>query len=155
MRRGRGQLFFFEDDGTGGTVYDPAYPPDAYLVFGRETKGLPPEVLQGMEDRCFRLPMRSRHNPVAEPRQRGDGGDLPGDARIPLLTGGRRGAGLLGLSAGGCRHASHHSRQHGPDRHHHLRDHARPNAPTCWTKLQAAYAEFISRQPGFMARACM
>ncbi|BDW86570.1 tRNA (cytidine(34)-2'-O)-methyltransferase [Roseicyclus marinus] len=58
---GREQLFFFEDDGTGGTVYDPVYPADAYLVFGRETKGLPPEILDGMADRCFRLPMRSPH----------------------------------------------------------------------------------------------
>jgi tRNA (cytidine/uridine-2'-O-)-methyltransferase len=57
----RDQLFFFEDDGTGGTVYDPSYPPDAYLVFGRETKGLQPEILNGMEDRVFRLPMRSPH----------------------------------------------------------------------------------------------
>ncbi|MBF9058139.1 tRNA (uridine(34)/cytosine(34)/5-carboxymethylaminomethyluridine(34)-2'-O)-methyltransferase TrmL [Rhodobacterales bacterium HKCCSP123] len=57
----RDQLFFFEDDGTGGTVYDPAYPPDAYLVFGRETKGLQPGILTGMEDRVFRLPMRSEH----------------------------------------------------------------------------------------------
>ncbi|MEY3003457.1 MAG: hypothetical protein RLZZ491_633 [Pseudomonadota bacterium] len=56
-----GQLFFFEDDGAGGTVYDPVYPPDAYLVFGRETKGLAPEILAGMADRVFRLPMRSPH----------------------------------------------------------------------------------------------
>ena len=40
----REQLFFFEDDGAG-SVYDPEYPPDAYLVFGRETKGLQPEIL--------------------------------------------------------------------------------------------------------------
>lgn len=57
----RDQLFLFEEFGTGGTVYDPAYPPDAYLVFGRETKGLPPAIIAGMEDRCFRLPMRSPH----------------------------------------------------------------------------------------------
>jgi len=57
----RDQLFFFEDDGSGGTVYDPVYPADAYLVFGRETKGLQPEILNGMDDRVFRLPMRSRH----------------------------------------------------------------------------------------------
>lgn len=57
----RDQLFFFEDDGAGGTVYDPAYPPDAYLVFGRETRGLAPEILVGMTDRVFRLPMRSPH----------------------------------------------------------------------------------------------
>ncbi|PWK57339.1 tRNA (cytidine(34)-2'-O)-methyltransferase [Roseicyclus mahoneyensis] len=57
----RDQIFLFEDDGTGGTVYDPIYPSDAYLVFGRETKGLQPEILTGMEDRTFRLPMRSPH----------------------------------------------------------------------------------------------
>lgn len=57
----RDQLFFFEDDGTGGTVYDPAYPADAYLVFGRETTGLQPEILAGHADRVFRLPMRSPH----------------------------------------------------------------------------------------------
>lgn len=57
----RDQLFFFEDDGTGGTVYDPAYPADAYLVFGRETTGLQPEILAGHADRIFRLPMRSSH----------------------------------------------------------------------------------------------
>lgn len=57
----RDQLFFYEEFGTGGTVYDPTYPPDAYLVFGRETRGLQPEILAGMEDRIFRLPMRSPH----------------------------------------------------------------------------------------------
>jgi len=54
------QVFLFEDDGVG-TVYDPVYPPDAYLVFGRETKGLQPEILAAHADRVFRLPMRSRH----------------------------------------------------------------------------------------------
>jgi tRNA (cytidine/uridine-2'-O-)-methyltransferase len=57
----RDQMFLFEEHGTGGTVYDPVYPADAYLVFGRETKGLQPEIVAGMEDRIFRLPMRSRH----------------------------------------------------------------------------------------------
>lgn len=56
----RDQLFFFEQDGAA-TVYDPAYPADAYLVFGRETKGLQPEILHGHADRVFRLPMRSPH----------------------------------------------------------------------------------------------
>lgn len=56
----REQLFFFEDDGAG-SVYDPDYPPDAYLVFGRETKGLQAEILAGMEDRVFHLPMVSPH----------------------------------------------------------------------------------------------
>lgn len=56
----REQLFFFEDDGAQ-SFYAPEYPEDAYLVFGRETKGLQPEILQGMADRVFHLPMRSRH----------------------------------------------------------------------------------------------
>jgi tRNA (cytidine/uridine-2'-O-)-methyltransferase len=54
------QIFLFEDDGVG-TVYDPDYPPDAYLVFGRETKGLQPDILAAHAARVFRLPMRSPH----------------------------------------------------------------------------------------------
>lgn len=57
----RDQLFFFEEFGSGGTVYDAVFPPDAYLIFGRETKGLQPEILAGMADRTYRLPMRSPH----------------------------------------------------------------------------------------------
>lgn len=56
----RDQMFFFEQDGAG-TIYDPTYPADAYLIFGRETKGLQPEILAGQDDRIFRLPMRSPH----------------------------------------------------------------------------------------------
>ncbi|RMA41266.1 tRNA (cytidine(34)-2'-O)-methyltransferase [Rhodophyticola porphyridii] len=57
---GRERLFFFEDHGVA-SFYAPDYPADAYLVFGRETKGLQPEILDGMEDRVFHLPMRSPH----------------------------------------------------------------------------------------------
>ena len=56
----REKLFFFEEHGAR-SVYNPDYPPDAYLVFGRETKGLQAEILDGMEDRVFHLPMRSPH----------------------------------------------------------------------------------------------
>lgn len=55
------QLFLFENDGEGGSVYTPDYPHDAYLVFGKETKGLPQEVLAGRGRRTFHLPMRSPH----------------------------------------------------------------------------------------------
>jgi tRNA (cytidine/uridine-2'-O-)-methyltransferase len=34
------------------------YGPDDYLVFGRETKGLPEELLAARYDRCVRIPMR-------------------------------------------------------------------------------------------------
>ncbi len=56
----REALFFFEEHGDQ-SVYDPTYPDDAYLIFGRETKGLSAEILEGMEDRVFHLPMRSPH----------------------------------------------------------------------------------------------
>lgn len=34
------------------------YGPDDFLVFGRETKGLPEELLAAHYDRCVRIPMR-------------------------------------------------------------------------------------------------
>jgi tRNA (cytidine/uridine-2'-O-)-methyltransferase len=54
-------LFLFEDDGPAGTVYDAPYTPGAYLVFGRETVGLPPVILRDWSHRTWRLPMRSPH----------------------------------------------------------------------------------------------
>ncbi|MGB3407626.1 MAG: tRNA (cytidine(34)-2'-O)-methyltransferase [Jannaschia sp.] len=43
------------------SAYDAIYPPDFHLVFGRETTGLPEEILTGREGRTLRLPMRSPH----------------------------------------------------------------------------------------------
>ncbi|MGB5863505.1 MAG: tRNA (cytidine(34)-2'-O)-methyltransferase [Sulfitobacter sp.] len=57
---GRAQLHFFEETGAH-SFYTPAYPDDGYLVFGCESKGLPAQVWDGMEDRVFNLPML---NPV-------------------------------------------------------------------------------------------
>jgi len=54
----RESLYFFEEHGAQ-SVYTPDYQPDAYLVFGCESKGLPVAILDGMEDRIFNLPMRS------------------------------------------------------------------------------------------------
>ena len=56
----REKLFLFEEHGAQ-SVYDPDYPLDAYLIFGRETKGLQHEIVRDMEDRIFHLPMRSPH----------------------------------------------------------------------------------------------
>jgi tRNA (cytidine/uridine-2'-O-)-methyltransferase len=50
----------FEEFGAV-SAYEADYPEDAHLVFGRETTGLPPEVLAGREGRTLRLPMRSPH----------------------------------------------------------------------------------------------
>lgn len=54
----RDKLHFFEEHGAE-TLYAPDYPGDSYLVFGCESAGLPGEVLEGMEDRTFNLPMLS------------------------------------------------------------------------------------------------
>ena len=56
----REAMFLFEQDGAH-SVYEPDYPEDAYLIFGRETKGLPQEVTEPYRDRIFYLPMRSPH----------------------------------------------------------------------------------------------
>ena len=50
-------LFFFTTKGR--QVYSAAsYPDGAYLVFGREDKGLPEPLLAAHPGRCLRLPMR-------------------------------------------------------------------------------------------------
>ena len=54
----RESMYFFEDHGAQ-TMYAPEYQPDAYLVFGCESKGLPMSILDGMDDRVFHLPMLS------------------------------------------------------------------------------------------------
>ena len=36
---------------------DIGYPKGAYLLFGKETKGLPEKLLKAMPGRCFRIPM--------------------------------------------------------------------------------------------------
>lgn len=52
------QLFLFEEFGSR-SFYEPEYPDDAYLVFGSETTGLPPAILERHPARLFHLPMRS------------------------------------------------------------------------------------------------
>jgi tRNA (cytidine/uridine-2'-O-)-methyltransferase len=56
----REQLFLFEEYGAR-SFFEPEYPEDAYLIFGRETKGLPGTITEPLADRLFRLPMRSAH----------------------------------------------------------------------------------------------
>jgi len=52
----RDSLYFFEEHGAQ-SVFTPDYQHDAYLVFGCESKGLSDEILDGMDDRVFHLPM--------------------------------------------------------------------------------------------------
>ena len=52
------QLFLFEEYAPR-SFYAPDYPADAYLVFGRETKGLPSEIVERHQGSLVSLPMRS------------------------------------------------------------------------------------------------
>ena len=54
------QLFLYEE--YGAQRYDEAaYPDDAFLVFGCETKGLPAVIVEPLAHRIVNLPMRSPH----------------------------------------------------------------------------------------------
>ncbi len=52
------QLFLFEEFGSC-SFYEPDYPDDAMLVFGKETTGIPKPIIEQHRDRLFHLPMRS------------------------------------------------------------------------------------------------
>ena len=52
-----GEYYFFTTKGEN--VYsDVKYPDNVYLIFGREDKGLPEDLLYHNRERCVRLPMR-------------------------------------------------------------------------------------------------
>ena len=53
-----GQMFLFEEYAKR-SFYEPDYPEDAYLVFGRETRGLPDRIVSAHEAQLVGLPMRS------------------------------------------------------------------------------------------------
>ena len=41
--------------------YEATFPPGSYLVFGKETKGLPQETIALYKDRCYTIPMYNEH----------------------------------------------------------------------------------------------
>ena len=58
-RAPRGDQMFLFDEFAQRSFYEPDYPADAYLVFGRETKGIPESILAAHRDALVKLPMRS------------------------------------------------------------------------------------------------
>jgi tRNA (cytidine/uridine-2'-O-)-methyltransferase len=52
------QLFLFEEFGAK-SFFEPDYPDDAMLVFGKETTGIPKAIIDRHADRLVKLPMRS------------------------------------------------------------------------------------------------
>lgn len=58
LRKTQGDFYFFTTKAR--KVYsDTKYPDNCYLLFGKETKGLPEELLLKHPDTCVRLPMIS------------------------------------------------------------------------------------------------
>ena len=51
------EMYFFTSKGKRSYTA-PDYPDNVYLVFGRETSGLPEEITSPYPDRCVRIPMR-------------------------------------------------------------------------------------------------
>lgn len=51
--------FFYYTTKALHTHTDVSYPDNCYLVFGKETKGLPEDLLKENRDRCVRIPMIS------------------------------------------------------------------------------------------------
>ncbi len=49
-------LYFFTTK-TDRPYTDAQYKPGSYLIFGKETKGLPEDLLALYQDRCFTIPM--------------------------------------------------------------------------------------------------
>ena len=54
--KNKGEFFFFTTKALN-TYSDVSYPDNAYLFFGKETKGLPEELLLKNRERCVRIPM--------------------------------------------------------------------------------------------------
>lgn len=53
-----GARFFLATTRTKRNYHLVQYPPDSFLVFGKETKGLPEDILQAYPDSHIRIPMR-------------------------------------------------------------------------------------------------
>lgn len=53
-----GNFFYFTTKGRQ-VHSDASYPENAYLIFGREDKGLPEDLLYANQDSCVRIPMRN------------------------------------------------------------------------------------------------
>jgi tRNA (cytidine/uridine-2'-O-)-methyltransferase len=53
------KLYFFTKK-TGEPYTSARYRPGDFLVFGKETKGLPEDVIRMYKDRCYTIPMSNR-----------------------------------------------------------------------------------------------
>ena len=58
FEKNKGASFYYFRTKARRTHSDMQYENGCFLVFGKETKGLPEELLKANEERCVRLPMR-------------------------------------------------------------------------------------------------
>ena len=58
MEKNRGGEFFFFSTKAKRSYAEVSYPDDAFLIFGKETKGLPEPLIFANLDRTVRIPMR-------------------------------------------------------------------------------------------------
>lgn len=58
FEKNKGALFYFFSTKARNVHSDMKYENGCFLVFGKETKGLPEELLKANEEKCVRLPMR-------------------------------------------------------------------------------------------------
>ena len=58
LKKTRAQIFIIFSTKAEIAHSDMEYKNNAFLVFGKETKGLPEELLKANHDSCVRLPMR-------------------------------------------------------------------------------------------------
>ena len=57
FEKNQGNFYYFTTKGRN-TYSDVEYPDGCYLIFGKETKGLPEELLIKNPDKCVRIPMQ-------------------------------------------------------------------------------------------------
>ncbi len=58
FERTKGGEYFFFSTKAPRAYTEIRYPEDCYLIFGKETAGIPEEILKKHLDRCVRIPMR-------------------------------------------------------------------------------------------------
>lgn len=57
LERYPGTAFYYASTKAPRSYAQVSYPRDAFLVFGRESRGLPENLLRQVYDRCIRIPM--------------------------------------------------------------------------------------------------
>lgn len=58
LAENEGGVMYYFTSHTERSYTDAEYPEGVYLVFGRETSGLPKEITEANKERCVRIPMR-------------------------------------------------------------------------------------------------